>query len=47
MSANEVIVLDSDTDKEYRVNFKGRDELLKNGVVSLILLKSTLIVNNK
>ena len=31
MSANEVIVLDSDTDKVYRVNFEGGDELLKNG----------------
>ena len=31
MSANEVIVLDSDTDKMYRVNFEGGDELLKNG----------------
>ena len=31
MSANELIVLDSDTDKVYRVNFEGGDELLKNG----------------
>lgn len=31
MSANEVIVLDSDTDKVYRVNFEGGDELLKKG----------------
>ena len=31
MSANEVIVLDSDTDKVYRVNFEGGDELLKSG----------------
>ena len=29
MSANEIIVLDSQTDKVYRVNFEGRDELLK------------------
>lgn len=31
MSVNEVIVLDSDTDKMYRVNFEGGDELLKKG----------------
>lgn len=31
MSANEVIVLDSDTDKVYRVNFEAGDELLKKG----------------
>ena len=31
MSANEVIVLDSYTDKLYRVNFEGGDELLKYG----------------
>jgi len=31
MSANEVIVLDSESDKMYRVNFEGGDELLKNG----------------
>lgn len=31
MSANEIVVLDSDTDKVYRVNFEGGDELLKNG----------------
>ena len=30
MSSNEVIVLDSETDKVYRVNFEGGDELLKN-----------------
>lgn len=31
MVANEIIVLDSETDKVYRVNFEGGDELLKNG----------------
>ncbi|MHC1748060.1 MAG: SMI1/KNR4 family protein [Cellulosilyticaceae bacterium] len=31
MSANEVIVLNSETDKVYRVNFEGGDELLKKG----------------
>ena len=31
MSANEVLVLNSKTDKVYRVNFEGEDELLKNG----------------
>ena len=31
MSANEVLVLNSKTDKVYRVNFQGGDELLKNG----------------
>ncbi|MBU3154424.1 SMI1/KNR4 family protein [Clostridium estertheticum] len=31
MSVNEVIVLDSETDKLYRVNFEGGDELLKKG----------------
>ena len=31
MSANEVVVLNSKTDKLYRVNLEGGDELLKNG----------------
>ena len=31
MLANEVLVLNSKTDKVYRVNFEGGDELLKNG----------------
>ncbi|MBU3202454.1 SMI1/KNR4 family protein [Clostridium estertheticum] len=31
MSVNEVIVLDSEIDKLYRVNFEGGDELLKKG----------------
>ncbi len=31
MSANQVIVLDSETDKVYRVNFEGEDELLQKG----------------
>jgi hypothetical protein len=31
MSANEVIILDSETDKVYRVNFEGGDELLQKG----------------
>lgn len=31
MVANEIIVLDSETDKVYRVDFEGGDELLKNG----------------
>ncbi|WP_291581504.1 SMI1/KNR4 family protein [Clostridium sp. UBA6640] len=31
ISANEVIVLDSETDKVYRVNFEGGDELLQKG----------------
>jgi len=30
MSANEVIILNSETDKVYRVNFEGDDEKLKN-----------------
>lgn len=33
MSANEVIVLDTETDKVYRVNFEGGDELLKKGAL--------------
>ena len=31
MSANEVVVLDSETDKVCRVNFEGGDELLQKG----------------
>ena len=31
ISANEVIVLNSETDKVYRVNFEGSEEKLKNG----------------
>ena len=42
MIANEMIVLDSETDRVYRVNFEGGDELLKGGVILLILLKSIL-----
>lgn len=34
MSVNEVIALDSETDKLYRVNFEGGDELLKKGELS-------------
>lgn len=34
MSVNEVIVLDSETDKVYRVNFEGGDDLLKKGELS-------------
>ena len=34
MNTSEVIVLDSETDKVYRVNFEGGDELLKNGNLS-------------
>ena len=34
MNTSEVIVLDSETDKVYRVNFEGGDELLKSGNLS-------------
>jgi len=33
MSVNEAIVLDTETDKVYRVNFEGGDELLKEGAL--------------
>lgn len=31
MSVNEVVVLDTETNKVYRVNFEGGDELLRRG----------------